>query len=251
MGAVTDPHDGQRNARSRRGSPANPAPSRTSLATLLLLVDGRLPSGGHAHSGGIEAAVADGRVGDPDALERFLQARLYGVGCVDAAFAAAAASSLSPLYLLEEEARARCASPALRRASSAQGRGLLRAAGRIWPHPELEALRVAEPETPMWPVVLGIVARSAGLQPDDAALAAAHGAVTGPAWAAVRLLGLDPFAVVGVLARLADAIDEVAARATAAAMTAITAAELPAFGSPLLEIAAEHHANWEVRLFVS
>ncbi|HEX5201072.1 MAG TPA: hypothetical protein VFW27_14175, partial [Actinoplanes sp.] len=36
-----------------------------SLATLLVLADGRLPSGGHAHSGGLEAQVAGGRVRGP------------------------------------------------------------------------------------------------------------------------------------------------------------------------------------------
>jgi urease accessory protein UreF len=37
-------------------------------AALLLLADGRLPSGSHVHSGGIEAAVTDGRVHDHGSL---------------------------------------------------------------------------------------------------------------------------------------------------------------------------------------
>ena len=48
----------------------------TGLATLLLLADGRLPSGAHAHSGGLEAAVAAGRVTDLDSLTGFLHGRL-------------------------------------------------------------------------------------------------------------------------------------------------------------------------------
>ncbi|SCD54738.1 urease accessory protein, partial [Streptomyces sp. TverLS-915] len=34
-------------------------------SALLVLADGRLPAGGHAHSGGAEEAVADGRVSGP------------------------------------------------------------------------------------------------------------------------------------------------------------------------------------------
>ncbi|WP_131792603.1 urease accessory protein UreF, partial [Candidatus Protofrankia datiscae] len=60
-----------------------------SRAALLLLADGRLPAGGHAHSGGIEAATVDGSVTDLADLERFLRGRLATTGLVSAAFAAA------------------------------------------------------------------------------------------------------------------------------------------------------------------
>ncbi|WP_433457733.1 hypothetical protein [Micromonospora sp. CA-248212] len=57
---------------------------------LLLLADGRFPAGAHAHSGGLEAAVAAGRVTDLASLEAFLVGRLATAGLVGAAFAAAA-----------------------------------------------------------------------------------------------------------------------------------------------------------------
>ena len=60
-----------------------------SLATLLVLADGRLPAVGHAHSGGLEAAVAAGRVRDVDGLAGFLRGRLATSGVVAAVFAAA------------------------------------------------------------------------------------------------------------------------------------------------------------------
>ena len=56
---------------------------------LLLLGDGRFPAGGHAHSAGVEAAVADGRVVDEVTLERFVHGRLVTTGLVDAALSAA------------------------------------------------------------------------------------------------------------------------------------------------------------------
>ncbi|MFB9334077.1 hypothetical protein ACFFTT_14770, partial [Actinoplanes octamycinicus] len=64
-----------------------------SLATLLLLADGRLPSGGHAHSAGLEAQVAAGRVRDVEDLGGFLRGKLATGGLVSAACAAAARRS--------------------------------------------------------------------------------------------------------------------------------------------------------------
>jgi urease accessory protein len=62
-------------------------------AALLLLTDSRLPAGGHAHSGGVEAAVAKGRVHDVESLASFLSGRLATIGLVAAAFAAAASTA--------------------------------------------------------------------------------------------------------------------------------------------------------------
>jgi urease accessory protein len=236
-------------------------------AALLLLTDGRLPSGGHAHSGGVEEAVTDGRVHDVASLERFLLGRLWTVGHSEAAVAAAAAGEATlaaaaageatapvPRWReLDAEAAARCPSPAARRASRAMGRGLLRAASAAWPGPWAAALRATAPDGPMSPVVIGAAAHAAGAGVADAALAAAHGAVTGPAAAAVRLLALDPLSVAGVLARLAADVDEVAAGATRAARAAGEEGwrTLPAGSAPLIDTGAERHATREVRLFAS
>jgi urease accessory protein len=80
-------------------------------------------------------------------------------------------------------------------------------------------------------------------------VAAAHGTVTGPASAAVRLLGLDPYAVHALLAALAPECDRIAA--DAASRTGDAVDDLPAGGAPLLDVGAEQHAGWEVRLFAS
>src|ERR1700720_3603490 len=99
---------------------------------LLLLADGRFPGGGHAHSGGLEAAVADASVG-PDAplagLRAFLAGRLAATGGTDAWLAAASCVGLEDEEeLLDAEADARCPSPALRLTARRLGRGLRRAA---------------------------------------------------------------------------------------------------------------------------
>lgn len=227
-------------------------------AALLLLADGRLPSGGHAHSGGVEEAVNDGRIVDLDDLRRYLVGRLSTTGTVDAAFAVAAwhlADRATPTAdegwaRLDAEAAARVPAPALRRAARAQGRGLLRVARRMWPAAWLDELGRAHAEGPMWAPAAGAVARAGGLGVHEAALVAGQGAVNGPAWAAVRLLGLDPFALAALLAELAPAVDDVAAAAVAE-VAGTDLAGLPALGGPLTDVAAEVHASREVRLFAS
>jgi urease accessory protein len=102
------------------------------------------------------------------------------------------------------------------------------------------------------PGVLGAAAAAAGTDPLGAALACAHGAIATPAGAAVRLLGLDPFQVAAVLARLGPEVDAVAAGSSAIALAAGGDwSTLPGCSAPLLDVGAERHARWEVRLFAS
>jgi urease accessory protein len=213
-----------------------------------MLADGRLPAGGHAHSGGVEAAVQAGRVRDLIDLGEFLRGRLATTGLVCAAFAAAAcqrSQSIVDCAELDMGLDARTPSPALRKASRAQGRALLRVGRHMWTVAPL----AGHPDGPHHPVALGVVAAAAGLDPGQAALIAAHGAVSGPASAAVRLLSLDPYAVQAQLAGLASACDQTAERAASFAGAPVDT--LPANGAPLLDIGAEIHASWEVRLFAS
>jgi urease accessory protein len=233
-----------------------------SLTSLLLLADSRLPAGAHAHSGGLEAAVAAGRVNDAADLHDFLLGRLTTAGLTGAAFTAAAlraarvvpthaggSSDDSPFADLDTEYEARTPSPAQRRASRALGRQLIRATRAGWPHPALDAAAAVHPDGPHQPIALGAAGAAAGLDPFDAAVAAALGSVSGPASAATRLLGIDPDAVTAVLAALEPLVQDTAAAAVAAARG--PAAELPSFSAPRLDISAQHHSTWEVRLFAS
>ena len=247
-------------------------------ALLLLLNDGRFPSGGHAHSSGLEAAVAAGRVTNLSTLEKFLRGRLTTAALVAAAFTAAthdraaygdrvnfgeigvttpqgsvafpesAEISTAVLAELDAELDARTASPALRLASRRQGKALRRAGRTIWPHGAWQLLP-HHPDGPHQPIALGLITAAAGLTVEDAALTSVYGALSGLASAAVRLLGLDPYLVQALLTKLASACDSTAAQAAAAAGK--SPAELPAASAPLADISAEFHATWEVRLFAS
>jgi urease accessory protein len=216
-----------------------------SVLAALLLADGRFPAGGHAHSGGLEEAVTSGRVDDLDSLRAFAGGRLATSGRVAAGLAALACTGRWPVGTLDTEADARMASPALRAASRRQGRQLLRAAAHAWPLPP------GSPDSPHHAVAVGVVAAAAGLGPVDAGRWAAYDAVMTPATAAVRLLGLDPFAVAAMVAAMGPAIDEVAAEAAVFAAGDRPLDELPCTAAPLLDLGAEVHACREVRLFAS
>jgi urease accessory protein len=211
-----------------------------------LLADGRSPNGSVSHSGGVEEAVRDGVVCDDETLNRFLTMRLHTAGVVNAALAAAAcraAERPERLAALDLEADARVPSAAGRRASRAQGRGLLRMARLSWPHPSYRPGGVLG-ERPHHALILGVAVAAAGGEAADAAAIAALSSIAGPASAAVRLLGLDPLAVTAGVARLGPQVDAVVC-------TALTGDELPSASHPLLEIFAEHHSARASTLFAS
>jgi urease accessory protein len=225
-------------------------------SALLLLADSRFPAGAHAYSGGLESAVAAGRVHDADTLHEFLLGRVHTAALAGASFAAASwlATDPEPLAELDHEYDVRLLSPTLRQGSRRLGRQLLRAVAATWPSPRLDLVRGLDPAGPHHPLVLGAACAAAELTADDAAACAVHGILTTPANAAVKLLGLDPNEVSAVLARLAPTADRVATKAVALARMARLRSDpgmLPALGSPLLDLTAEDHAGWEVRLFAS
>lgn len=222
----------------------------------LVLADGRFPAGGYAHSGGLEAAVGAGRVRDLASLHAFLLGRLWTVGLTEAALSAATAVRLErdpPIVVpwddLDAEAHARIASPRLRETSRRLGRQLLRTARATWPSQLLDSLDPAMRDGLHLSIAHGCVGHAAGLDTSEIAVTSTYGTVAGPATAAVRLLGLDPAAVSGLIASLAAEAEEIAGAAVAAADGPLD--ELPCPAATLVEIEAEHHEQWEVRLFAS
>jgi urease accessory protein len=221
--------------------------------SVLLLADSRLPSGGHAHSGGVEMAVTDGLICTVADLDVFLRGRLRTTGPVLAGFAAAACLLDAPDWGRWDRAlSARIMSAALRAASRAQGAALLRTVSGMWHTAALDGLRAVG--RPHQPLVLGAAVAAGGGGPSDAAALAVHHMVGGACSAAVRLLGLDPLAVAATQAGLAAPAATASESGLAAALTAVAAddpAVLPATGAVLPELLAARHAQSEVTLFAS
>jgi urease accessory protein len=212
----------------------------------LLLADGRTPSGGYAHSGGLEAAVTDGLTAS--GVPAFARARLHTLGRCQAALAALAAGcpSLDGLLELDGEAAARNPVAALRAADRRLGLGLLRTARTVWPDDALVAAYARESMLTPRAVALGAVARAAGMGPRRAARLALYEDVAGVAAAAVKLLPLDAARASAWVAELAGEIEDLADLACQVGLDAI-----PSLAVPLIDRRAEVHHASPGRLFAS
>ena len=221
-------------------------------ARLMLFLDSRSPAGAHGHSLGMEAAINAGFVTCLDEVEEFCRARLVTAGRVAAGFAATSCGawhedwSAERWTELDSELSARTPSPAARTASRQLGSGLVRLLRASEPRADLlTPWRGCPRPAPHHPIVLGAACAILGGDARITARAAALGTSTMPASAAVRMLGLDPYDVHGMVTRLGSLVEEVADAAHADLPL------LPSCSTPAMELLADVHVAEEVRLFAS
>ena len=212
----------------------------TNLSTLLTLADSRLPTGGHVHSGGVEEAVASGLVVDldDDARHSCVAGSARPVWSTASIAAAVHAGELRSPTRRRRDGRPNTG-PAARRASRAQGRGLLRLA-RTGMAGRTTGMRSAP--TPHLPVAAGAVGAASGLAPRADGAVVVYTTMTGSATAAQRLLALDPGDVAAVTFALSELCDQTAAEARDGAGRPVR---------PLLDVLAERHSLRDRPLFVS
>jgi urease accessory protein len=212
----------------------------------LLLADGRLPTGAHTQSAGLEPALNHGlRL---DQVPDYLTARLTTVTEVEAAAAVVARQrwltdpTVPAITEVDRAWRVRTASAALRDASDLLGRSYLRLASTVWPR-----LAPLARDRVSWcrPVVIGATAAEAGLDEEQTARLIGFEEVQTGIAAAVKLQPFDPaVAVVWAVA----AGREVEAMVTRVAHLRLTD-EIPAYAAPQIEHWAELHTRTERRLF--
>lgn len=214
-----------------------------SVASLLLLADGRFPDGSHAHSHGLESAVGSGRVHDTGSLADYVTGRLWTSGRLDAATARLAADGIDP-DSLDHAWCIRTPSAAARATSRALGRSLTRTAARL--APDLQ-ITLSDRTPAVQPIAFGLLATAVGCNPDEAALASAHGTAATLAAAGLRLLSVDPFDVTAVLHHLRQDVDAVAGSTLGLAGPS----DLPHASTPFAEIDVERQTVLPTRLFRS
>ena len=228
--------------------------AQLALLTLLQLADGLFPAGAFAHSLGLETYAQAGLVKDRVGLEAFVRAHLEGsAGPADAvavscAARCAAATDLDGCLAIDARVDAMRFVPEFTAASRQMGRQTLRVAAAWARDPLLEALaaRVESGATAgHYPVVFGVAAGRAAVEPEAAAVAYLYATASMLVNSALRLLALGQLEGQRLLAALRPRI---AALGAGAALADID--DVWSF-TPGLELAGLRHAELDMRLFRS
>lgn len=215
----------------------------------LLLADGRLPTGAHTQSAGVEPALAHGMT--LGRLPDYLRVRLRRVTAVEAATAVVArrawltamtGATAPELAPVDRAWRVRTLSPALRSASDLLGRSYLRMAAAVW---DLAALGPAPGGAWCRPVVVGITAAAAGISAADTARVVGFDDVQTVLAAALKLTPFDPSLGVRWSAAAAEEVEQMVDRVSGGRRPA----DIPAHSAPQIEEWGQLHAGTARRLF--
>jgi urease accessory protein len=214
---------------------------------LLQLADAAFPSGGFAHSGGIEAAVTIGGAVDPEWL---LDAALWQAGWTALPFVGAAArahADVQALAALDAHHDATLASEVGNRASRALGRSLASAVVRAFDaHEGVRAVVLtARLGTCHHAPVHGALHGALGIAPRDAQIAFLHGAARQALSSAIRLGIVGPLEAQSIQAGRAALLGKILD--TCANVDVDDVAQT----SPLLEMWGAMHDRLDARMFQS
>jgi len=215
---------------------------------LLQLADSAFPTGGFAHSSGLEAAVALGELRTAADLALFVDDTLAQAGHLALPFVGAAHDAPARLTDLDRACDALLTSHVANRASRTQGRAFAATCARVWDNDALAALdescRTRALHAHLAPV-LGAATRAIGVARGDALALLLHGTLRGLASAAVRLGLAGPHEAQRLVHGRAATLDRVLAECAG------LAPEDAHQTAPLLELFGATHDRLYSRLFQS
>lgn len=210
---------------------------------LFQLVDGAFPSGGFAHSAGLEAALHLRGVGE---LEPFVDEVLWQTARSALPFVRRACEVPADLADLDALFDATTTSHVANRASRAQGRAFAGAASRVFEREDVRRLGDYAREGPAHHApVFGAVFGTLGVSAVEAQAAWLHGVMRGVLSAAVRLGVVGPLEAQQVQASRAELLDRILRACSDLAPDEATQT------SPLLELFGALHDRLDGRLFQS
>ena len=212
------------------------------------LIDSAFPSGGFAHSGGLEASVQLGQVSDAAGVHAFARHSL--VQCGRSALPLVAGAHREPAMVAELDRLSDVflSNPIANRASRAQGRALLSSVARSFPHVELspfQARLTREGAAGHYAPLFGAILKLLGVDIIDTQRACLFIAARGVSSAAVRLGVIGAYEAQAVQAELAPHIDTLIRQCEPIAPHEI------AQTAPLIDLFQSTHDRLYSRLFQS
>jgi urease accessory protein len=221
-------------------------PSPDGLWLIWQLADSAFPTGGFAHSWGLEAAWQTGEVPGADALRRFVSDSLTQAGRGGLPLLTAAHGDPSRLRELDALADAFLTNVVANRASRVQGRAFLTTCSRIWAAEmaglmEISASNLHGHAAPL----IGAALRAIGVPLDVAQRLLLFNTLRGILAAAVRLGLVGSYDAQRLQVDRAAVLDDVLERCAA-----LDAAEL-AQTAPILDLLQASHDRLYSRLFQS
>jgi urease accessory protein len=227
--------------------------SITDVMRLLQFGDSVLPVGSFSFSNGLESAIQQKAVRDPDTLRQFVQTVLAQAASTDGiavleAHRAAASTDMDRIVRADQALFLRKLNEESRTMTVRMGRKLGELAKRVAPAPLSDRWLacIERGETPgTFAVGLALVFQSVALDERDAFAAHQYGLTTMMLGAAVRLMKLDYLDAQAILFDVNAAADSAYRRVATA-----TLEDMAAF-APMADILAAIHVKSHVRMFMN
>jgi urease accessory protein len=215
-------------------------------STLWQLIDSAFPSGGFAHSWGLEAAYQAGELESEPALRRFLRDNLWQTGHAVLPLVTAAHREPERFEALDADCDAFLSNSIANRASRQQGRAMLAACARIWPSPALIDLDArARAGHGHYPPSIGAALQALHIPIADAHHFVLFAASRGVLAAAIRLGIVGPFRAQQLQHDCARWSDDVLAACAPRGASEITQT------APIADLVQSAHDRLYSRLFQS